>query len=155
MKKIVLIHRGNSDNNNKVLSFVSQCSHLGCLSGCFDCVLLVFIRRWGRLVIRNLIKHYGLLWLVHFHPSYSFPLFRSSPVAVFLDCGHPYFWNFNSTIPVDVVRVKSYVNWPFETWPHPKRDSAWCCERALKRSGWSLSAPASLPSCGKERCVMQ
>ena len=24
--------------------------------------------------------------------------------------GHPGFWNFNSIIPVDVVRVKSYVN---------------------------------------------
>ena len=41
-------------------------------------------------------------------------LFRSSPVVVFLDCGHPCFWNFNSTIPVDVVRVKSYVNCLFD-----------------------------------------
>jgi len=29
---------------------------------------------------------------------------------VFLDRGHPYFRNFNSTIPIDVIRVKSYVN---------------------------------------------
>jgi len=29
---------------------------------------------------------------------------------VFLDRGHPCFRNFNSTIPVDVIRVKSYVN---------------------------------------------
>ena len=30
--------------------------------------------------------------------------------AVFLDRGHPRFWNFISVIPVDVIRVKSYVN---------------------------------------------
>ena len=34
----------------------------------------------------------------------------NSPVVVFLDRGHPCFWNFISTVPVDVVRVKSYVN---------------------------------------------
>ena len=42
--------------------------------------------------------------------SLSGPLFCSSLVVMFLDHGHPCFWNFNSTIPVDVVRVKSYVN---------------------------------------------
>ena len=30
--------------------------------------------------------------------------------AVFLDCGHPRFWKFNSIIPIDVIRVKSYVD---------------------------------------------
>ena len=25
-------------------------------------------------------------------------------------CRHPRFWNLNSTVPVDVVRVKSYVD---------------------------------------------
>ena len=29
---------------------------------------------------------------------------------MFLDRGYPCFRNFNSTIPVDVIRVKSYVN---------------------------------------------
>ena len=29
---------------------------------------------------------------------------------MFLDRGHPRFGNFNSAIPVDVIRVKSYVN---------------------------------------------
>ena len=38
----------------------------------------------------------------------------SSPVLVFLDHGHQCFWNFNSTISVDVVRVKSYVNCLFD-----------------------------------------
>ena len=29
---------------------------------------------------------------------------------MFFDRGHPCFRNFNSTIPVDVIRVKSYVD---------------------------------------------
>ena len=29
-------------------SFVSQCSHVWCRSRRFDCILLVFFRRWGR-----------------------------------------------------------------------------------------------------------
>ena len=41
--------------------------------------------------------------------SLSGPLLYRSPVVVFLDRGYPCFRNFNSTIPVDVVRVKSYV----------------------------------------------
>ena len=38
------------------------------------------------------------------------PLSHGSPVVVFFDRGHPRFWNFYSTIPFDVVRVKSYMN---------------------------------------------
>ena len=34
-------------DNNKVLSFVSRCSHLGCISRRFDCILLVFMRSTG------------------------------------------------------------------------------------------------------------
>ena len=34
--------------------------------------------------------------------------------VVFLDRGHPRFWNFYSTVPVEVVRVKSYVNCLFD-----------------------------------------
>ena len=37
------------------------------------------------------------------------PMLYRSPV-VFLDRGHPRFGNFNSAIPVDVIRVKSYVD---------------------------------------------
>ena len=33
---------------------------------------------------------------------------------VFFDCGHPCFRNFYSTLPVDVVRVKSHVNRLFD-----------------------------------------
>ena len=37
-------------------------------------------------------------------------LSHDSLVVVLFDRGHPRFWNFYSTIPVDVVRVKSYMN---------------------------------------------
>ena len=39
------------------------------------------------------------------------PLSYGSPAVVFRDRdrGHPCFWNFYSTVPVDVIRVKSYV----------------------------------------------
>ena len=42
------------------------------------------------------------------------PLSYGSPVVVFLDCGHPCFWNFYSTVSFDVVRVKSSVNGLFD-----------------------------------------
>ena len=40
--------------------------------------------------------------------SLSGPLFYRFPLVVFFDRGHPCFRNFNFTIPVDVIRVKSY-----------------------------------------------
>ena len=47
-------------------------------------------------------------------PASSFSLSDSllyrSAVVVYLDRGHPCFRNFNSTIPVDVIRLKFYVN---------------------------------------------
>ena len=43
------------------------------------------------------------------------PLSHGSPVVVFFDRGHPRFWNFYSTIPVDVFRVKSYMNCLFDS----------------------------------------
>ena len=42
------------------------------------------------------------------------PLSHGSPAVVFFDRGHPRFGNFYSTIPVDVVRIKSYVNCLFD-----------------------------------------
>ena len=42
-----------------VLSFVSRCSHLSCRSRRFDCLLLVFFRRWGRLVTQYHLFHAG------------------------------------------------------------------------------------------------
>ena len=41
-------------------------------------------------------------------------LSHGSLLVVFFDRGHPRFWNFYSTIPVDVVRMKSYMNWLFD-----------------------------------------
>ena len=42
--------------------------------------------------------------------SFGGSLSYGSAAVVFVDRGHPCFRNFYSTIPVDVVRVKSYVN---------------------------------------------
>ena len=42
------------------------------------------------------------------------PLSQGSPVLVFFNRGHPCLWNFFSTIPVDVVRVKSYMDCLFD-----------------------------------------
>ena len=43
------------------------------------------------------------------------PLSHGSAVVVFFDSGRPRFWNFYSTIPIDVVRVKSYMNCLFDS----------------------------------------
>ena len=42
------------------------------------------------------------------------PLSHGSSVVMLFDRGRPCFWNFFSTIPVDVVRVNSYVNCVFD-----------------------------------------
>ena len=41
------------------ISFVSRCSHLSCRSRRFVCLLLVFVRRWGRMVARHHVNHDG------------------------------------------------------------------------------------------------
>ena len=110
----------------KFFSFVSRCSHVWCRSGRFDYILLVFCRRWGRLVMRDLIKRDALLWLVVFSTAFigafrsllfsevicslGGPMSHGSLVVVFFDRGHPRFCNFYSTILVDVVKEKSYMN---------------------------------------------
>ena len=63
------------------------------------------------------------LWLVYFDPCSFTQWFAPSAVRCrtallllcFFDRGHPRFWNFYSTIPVDIVRVKSYMNWLFDS----------------------------------------
>ena len=84
--------------------------------------------------MRDVIKHDALLSLVVFTTaligafrswlfhsvicSLGGPLWHSSPVVFFCFFfyrGHPRFWNFYSTIPVDVVRVKSYMNCLFDS----------------------------------------
>ena len=42
--------------------------------------------------------------------SLSGPLLYRFPVVMFFDCGHPCFRNFNSTVPIKVIRVKFYVD---------------------------------------------
>ena len=42
------------------------------------------------------------------------PLSHGSPVVVFFDRGHLRFRNFYLAIPVDVVRVRSYMNCLFD-----------------------------------------
>ena len=46
--------------------------------------------------------------------SFASALSYGSLDVVYLDCEYPCFRNFYSTIPVDVVRVKSYVNRLFD-----------------------------------------
>ena len=50
-----------------------------------------------------------LIFTVSVCSSLGGQLSYSSPVVVFLDCWHPCFQNFCCLIPVDVVKVKSYV----------------------------------------------
>ena len=46
--------------------------------------------------------------------SLSSPLSHGSPIVMSFDHGHPSFWNFYSTIPFDIIRVKSYMNCLFD-----------------------------------------
>ena len=76
----------------------------------------IFLTRLWWVVFQN-------LWLVHFDPCCFTQWFSPSTVrcrtAFLLLCffhrGHPRFWNFYSTLPVDVVRVKSYMNYLFDS----------------------------------------
>ena len=43
-------------NNNRAFSFVLRCSYLWCRLRRFDCMLILFIRWWGRLVTRHLLS---------------------------------------------------------------------------------------------------
>ena len=63
-----------------------------------------FISRWPAV-----IGAFSILTVPARSYSLSGPLLYHFPV-VFLDCRHPHFGNFNSTVPVDVIRVKSYVD---------------------------------------------
>ena len=60
--------------------FVSRHCGLGCRSRRFDCLLLLFFRRWGRLITGHYLCHKGCLRLVHFDPLFHAfsvpPLYR-------------------------------------------------------------------------------
>lgn len=95
-------------------------SHLWWRLPHFDCSLLALIRQWGWLTTMIYIIKVACDWSILILPV---PLFHCSGVKFFPQwsavvpfscccvfyCGHPHFTNFNSTIPVDVIRVRSYT----------------------------------------------
>ena len=93
-----------------------------CRSRRFDCILLIFFRRWGRMIMRDLIKYDALLWLiviqklwlVHFDPccSLSDLLPRRSAVARLSCCC--VFWSWASTL------LEFLFHYPY-----------WCCHSLL------------------------
>ena len=109
----------------KFSSFVSRCSLVWCGSRRFDCILLrstghaLSYKTWCSAVISCFLTALiGAFRSVLFHSvicSLGGPLSQGSPVVVFFDRGHQCIWNFYSTIPVDVVRVKSYMNCLFDS----------------------------------------
>ena len=56
----------------------------------------------------------GVFRSLLFHSVICSPVSHGFPVVVFFDRGHLRFWNFYSTIPVDVGGVKSYMNCLFD-----------------------------------------
>ena len=86
-----------------------------CRSQRFDCILhtaSLHHKAWSAVISCFSIALIGVFRSLLFHSvicSLGGPLSHGFPVVVFFDRGHPRFWNFYSTIPVDVVRVKSYM----------------------------------------------
>ena len=108
-------------------SFVSQRGHLGCRLWPFDCILLVFSRQvcvtytvmcsavigWNSTAVIGW-NSTAVIGASFRSGSLCSPLPHRSP-ALFcvFDCWHSGFWYCNSTVPANVVRVKSYVNYLF------------------------------------------
>ena len=87
--------------------FVSWCTHVWCRLRCFDRILLVFFRRWGRLVMLDLLKHDALfwlvvfqqLWLVHFDPCCSLSdLLPWWSAVAWLSCCVSWSWAFQHLV---------------------------------------------------------
>ena len=91
----------------------------------FDCLLLVFIRRWGRLLTRCPMYHDNLMQLADVDPHCSGEFWFSeradsklfSRRFAIVPVSRCVSWSlvstlqeFDSIIPVDFIRVKSYVN---------------------------------------------
>ena len=121
-------------------SFVSRCSHVWYRSQLFDCILLVFFRQWSTgharsskgwcsatiscfsnssnwcisiLAVHSVICSHSDLFTQWFAPS-AVRCHTALLLLCFLIVSIHRFWNFYSTIPVDVVRVKSYMNCLFD-----------------------------------------
>ena len=133
-----------------------------------DCTLLVFFRRWGELSTRHL--HAVVLssdW-IEFHSRDWCPFGSGPPMvcyrtALLLLCFSMLAFRplgFKSTVPVDVVRAKSYASCPY----HPaceelgvkinrpllrsRAGDVRCCEHALKRrrsASWRVAYPYRVP----------
>ena len=83
-------------------------------------LLLVFIGQWGRLITRRYLWHIWLAAVGAFRSSLLFRLSDGSLIGpqwsavVLVDRGYPSFGNFDSSIPTDVLRVKSYMDSLFD-----------------------------------------
>ena len=71
--------------------------------------------------------------------SFGGPLSHCSPVVMSFDRRHPSSWNFYSTIPVDVVRVKSYMNCLFDFERYMEGTSTQEWERSRPSPYYNLS----------------
>ena len=86
----------SSDDDGDLLYLIS--SIMACCDWCIS-ILAVVVNDWRILILVVLTRSCSL----------TSPLWYQSAVALF-DHRDPPFWNFNSIIPIDIVRVKSNVN---------------------------------------------
>ena len=63
-------------------------------------ILTVVVNDWRILILIVLTRSCSLMS----------PLWYRSAIVLF-DCRHPPFWNFDSAVPIDIVRVKSNYEW--------------------------------------------
>jgi len=81
-------------------------------------ILLVFIRRWGQLprgvLCSTLVRCYWCISILSFNPTlWCCSLIGPHcnwPAVVLFDCRYPCFRNFNSTISIDFIWMKSYMD---------------------------------------------
>ena len=110
-----------------VYSFVSRCRvKLSVIDrDVSTAILLVFVRRWSRVIkccylCGTLVCcdwRISILVIIPVIRCFLSGPFGSCSAVVFSDCGHPSFRNFDSAIPIDIVRVKSYLNCLFHCVP--------------------------------------
>ena len=83
-------------------------------------MLLVFIRRWGRLftccICSTLIRCYWWISILIIIPvvRWCFLIGPHKSAVLLFDRGYPSFGNVDSAIPIDVVGMKSYMDSLFD-----------------------------------------
>ena len=83
-------------------------------------MLLVFIRRWGRLftccICSTLIRCYWWISILIIIPvvRWCFLIGPHKSAVLLFDRGYPSFGNVDSAIPIDVVGLKSYMDSLFD-----------------------------------------